>query len=288
MSDNVLLLLTIGLFAGVMSGLFGIGGGIIIVPALILLAGFTQLGANGTSLVALLLPVGILAVLTYYRNKLVDVRAAMLIALGIALGVFGGAQLALGLSPEVLKVLYALFMFYIGWRYLEPRKLWSARQARLNHPDAPKLPKAEPMPPAIPQIGWGYVLLVGLIAGVFSGLFGIGGGVVIVPILVSFMHYDQKLAVGTSLGALLLPVGLPGVISYYAAGALNFGAAVPVAVGLVIGALGGANLAIGLPSATVKRMYGAFLLIVATYFVLTSLPALLAALEDLLGVKGIS
>lgn len=276
MSDNVLLLLAIGLFAGVMSGLFGIGGGIIIVPALVLLAGFTQLAANGTSLVALLLPVGILAVLTYYRNKLIDVRAGALIAFGIALGVFGGAQLALGLSPALLKVFYALFMFYIGWRYLEPRKLWRARQARLHNPDAPKTPKADETPPTIPQIGWGYLLLVGLIAGVFSGLFGIGGGVVIVPILVSFMRYDQKLAVGTSLGALLLPVGLPGVISYYAAGELNFGAAVPVAVGLVIGALAGANIAIGLPSALVKRMYGAFLLIVAVYFVITSLPSLIA------------
>ncbi|PJF24038.1 MAG: permease [Phototrophicales bacterium] len=111
------------------------------------------------------------------------------------------------------------------------------------------------------------MLGVGLGAGVLSGMFGIGGGIVIVPILVGLLKFDQKVAVGTSLGALLLPVGFGGVSRYYAEGLLDVGAAAAVALGLVIGSFGGAKLALGLPSTTVKRLYGIFLLFVAARFI---------------------
>lgn len=112
------------------------------------------------------------------------------------------------------------------------------------------------------------LLVIGLVAGLASGLFGIGGGVIIVPALVGLLKYDQKLAVGVSLGALLLPVALPGVIAYYQAGAFDTGAALLVALGLLVGALGGARIALRLPSRTVRRLYGVFLLLVALRFLL--------------------
>jgi uncharacterized membrane protein YfcA len=105
-----------------------------------------------------------------------------------------------------------------------------------------------------------------MVAGVASGMFGIGGGVIIVPALVGLLKYDQKLAVGTSLGALLLPVGLPGVIAYYQAGVFDIASAALVALGLAVGALGGARIALNLPSRTVRRLYGVFLLVVALRF----------------------
>jgi len=98
-------------------------------------------------------------------------------------------------------------------------------------------------------------------------MFGIGGGAVIVPALVGFFNYDQKLAVGTSLGALLLPVGLPGVVRYAAAGTLDIPVAILVALGLVVGAFFGAQIALGLPSKTVKQLYGVFLVFVALRFI---------------------
>jgi uncharacterized membrane protein YfcA len=108
---------------------------------------------------------------------------------------------------------------------------------------------------------------VGLVAGLAGGLFGIGGGLVIVPILVGLLKYDQKRAVGTSLAALLPPVGIGAVIAYYQAGQIQLGAAVLIAAGLIFGAFAGARIALGLPSATVKRLYGLFLLVISLRFI---------------------
>ena len=109
---------------------------------------------------------------------------------------------------------------------------------------------------------------VGLVAGVASGMFGIGGGAVIVPALVVLLKFDQKLAVGTSLGALLGPVGVPAVLNFSNEGVLNLEIGLLVAVGLLFGAIFGARIALGLPSKTIKRMYGVFLLLVALRFIL--------------------
>jgi hypothetical protein len=108
------------------------------------------------------------------------------------------------------------------------------------------------------------------VAGVASGLFGIGGGAVIVPTLVVLLGYEQKRAVGTSLGALLLPVGLPGVLSYQDAGVLDVAQAAPIAVGLMLGAVVGAQITLQLPSTTVKRLYGVFLFLVGLNFIFSA------------------
>ena len=97
----------IGAAAGVLSGLFGIGGGVVIVPALLYLAGMTPLAATGTSLGALLLPVGALGAWEYYRNGNLDIRASLFIALGLFLGAFFGARLAQNLTPLMLKRSFA-------------------------------------------------------------------------------------------------------------------------------------------------------------------------------------
>jgi len=88
-----------------------------------------------------------------------------------------------------------------------------------------------------------------------------------VPLLCTLFHFEQRKAAGTSLAALLLPVGLPGVLLYNQAGELSFISAAPVAIGLLLGALGGARLAIGLNPVIVKRLYGIFLLIVGIIFI---------------------
>jgi uncharacterized membrane protein YfcA len=112
--------LAIGLGAGVLSGLFGIGGGIVIVPALILLAKMTATKATGTSLGALLLPVGALGAWTYYRNGNIDIRASLWIALGIFLGAWFGAQVAQHLPPLILKRMFAVLLVVVAVR------LWSS------------------------------------------------------------------------------------------------------------------------------------------------------------------
>ena len=114
----VTLLLLIGLLAGILSGLVGVGGGIIIVPALMFFVGFTQKQAQGTSLGLLLLPIGILAVLNYYNKGLIDVKVVGMMALGFLVGGFLGSKLALILSEAALKKIFAIVLFYTGFKML--------------------------------------------------------------------------------------------------------------------------------------------------------------------------
>jgi uncharacterized membrane protein YfcA len=116
--DSTLFLafVAIGLLAGVLSGLFGIGGGVVIVPSLIFLAGLTPIKATGTSLGALLLPVGALGALEYYRKGNLDIRAALLIALGLFFGAWIGAKLAQQMTPVQLKRAFAVFLVIIAAR----------------------------------------------------------------------------------------------------------------------------------------------------------------------------
>jgi len=107
-------LILLGVVAGVAGGMFGIGGGIIIVPALILLFGYTQHKAQGTSLVALLAPVGALGLMNYYRENNADLVSGAWIALGFFGGAFLGSRIALGLDPDVMRKTFAVFLVVVG------------------------------------------------------------------------------------------------------------------------------------------------------------------------------
>ena len=115
---QLLILLAIGLIAGVFAGMFGIGGGIIIVPALLYVVKMKQLEALGTSLAALIPPVGLLGALEYYRNGYINLKFAALIALGLFLGAFLGAKLMISLPVGAARKLYAVFMIVIALQML--------------------------------------------------------------------------------------------------------------------------------------------------------------------------
>ena len=106
-------------------------------------------------------------------------------------------------------------------------------------------------------------VVIGLIAGVLAGLFGIGGGLLIVPALVLVARMPIQVATGTSLGALLLPAGLLGALVYYRAGNLNVKAALLIALGLFVGAWVGAHLAQVIRTPTLTRLFAVFLVAVA-------------------------
>jgi hypothetical protein len=115
-----MLYLLIGLTAGILSGLFGIGGGVIIIPSLLLLAKMQPATATGTSLGAMLLPVGILGAIQYYRKGDLQVSVAILLALGLLIGAGLGANLALRLSSRALQRAFAVFLagvaVQVWWR----------------------------------------------------------------------------------------------------------------------------------------------------------------------------
>lgn len=113
---TIIYLIAVGLGAGVLSGLFGIGGGIVIVPALMLLLKLSPQAATGTSLGALLLPVGALGAWTYYKNGNLDLRASLFVALGLFFGAWIGAQVAQGLTPLALRRSFAVFLVVIAVR----------------------------------------------------------------------------------------------------------------------------------------------------------------------------
>src|SRR2546429_6364082 len=115
---------------------------------------------------------------------------------------------------------------------------------------------------------WVLVALIGFVGGVVSGLFGLGGATVIVPGLVLLTGLDQLTANGTSLAALLLPVGILGALEYYRRGQVNITYAAILAVRLLVVPLLGAKLAGALPAVTLRRAFGSVLLLVLVKFLL--------------------
>jgi len=111
---NILLYLLLGLVAGTLSGLIGIGGGVIIVPALIFLFGLTQHQAQGTTLALLVPPIGFLAALVYYKNGYVNMRIATFVCIGFFLGGLIGARIATGLSSRVLEKVFGVALLLIS------------------------------------------------------------------------------------------------------------------------------------------------------------------------------
>lgn len=112
--ENLIIYLLIGAAAGILSGLFGIGGGVIIIPALVVLQGFSQIKAQGTSLVALLPPVGILAFLEYYKRGNVDLYAGIVICIAMVISAKFGAQFANTLPMDILRKTFGIFVILIG------------------------------------------------------------------------------------------------------------------------------------------------------------------------------
>jgi uncharacterized protein len=116
--QTILIIILIGIAAGMLSGLMGVGGGIIIVPALVYLIGFSQKTAQGTSLGLIMLPVGILGVLQYYKQGHVDFRIVGVLAIGFLVGSYFGSKVALSISQETMKKIFACLMIVIAIKML--------------------------------------------------------------------------------------------------------------------------------------------------------------------------
>jgi hypothetical protein len=110
--------LVLGLVAGVLSGLVGIGGGVIIVPALVFLFGMSQHTAQGTTVAMLVLPVGALAAWVYYKQGFVDVSVAALLAAGFFLGSLAGARIAVALPAAALEKIFGVMVVLIGLKMI--------------------------------------------------------------------------------------------------------------------------------------------------------------------------
>lgn len=117
-TGTIVALILVGVAAGTLSGLVGVGGGIIIVPALIFFLGFSQFEAQGTSLGLLLLPAGILAVINYYKQGYIDLKVVGIMCAAFVLGGWMGSKLALSISQEMVKKIFAIVLFYTAFKML--------------------------------------------------------------------------------------------------------------------------------------------------------------------------
>ena len=115
---EIIILILIGLAAGVLSGMFGVGGGIIIVPALVFFVGMSQHQAQGTSLGLMLLPIGILAAYNYYNSGNLDIKAGLIIALAFVVGGYFGSKLSLSLDQLMLKRIFGVLMLLVAIRMI--------------------------------------------------------------------------------------------------------------------------------------------------------------------------
>lgn len=117
------------------------------------------------------------------------------------------------------------------------------------------------------------VIAIGIAAGVLSGLVGVGGGIIIVPSLVYLLGFSQKTAQGTSLGLILLPVGILGVLQYYKQGHINLNVVWMLAIGFVIGGWLGGKIAVTLPQETIKKIFAVLMIIIAVKMLFIDKPA---------------
>lgn len=254
-AQTLILLLSLGALAGILAGLFGIGGGIILIPCFLWafpLAHFTPEiivhTAFGTSL-AIIIPTAISSAWGHRKRGNVDFHAALRLAGGSIVGVAIGSSLAAGLSGDLLKGLMGMMQIAIGLRMFFQTP---PSGGRLHH-DA-----------LLPS------LLIGLVVGSFSAFFGVGGGIIAVPLLVYFLGMTMHQAVGTS-SALMVVSALCGAASYiwhgwghpglppYSFGYVNLLVAVIIAPMTVLFARVGVKIA---SLTSHKRLFKAFALFI--------------------------
>ncbi|MBS1778552.1 MAG: sulfite exporter TauE/SafE family protein [Bacteroidetes bacterium] len=115
--QTIIILLLVGLVAGMLSSMVGIGGGVVIVPSLVLILGMSQKLAQGTSLAMMLPPIGVLAVMNYYKQGFVDFKIGALLCLTFVIGSYFGSKLVLGLDTALVKKIFAVFLMIVAVKY---------------------------------------------------------------------------------------------------------------------------------------------------------------------------
>jgi uncharacterized membrane protein YfcA len=249
---EVALGILIGLVSGVLSGLFGVGGGIVMTPGLQVVMGAAPIVALATPL-PVILPTALTGAITYGRAGELDTRAAAwMIGPGVVASIVG-ALLTSFVDTHLLLVITAALLAYQAIGIIR-----GARDRRSR--------SLEASPAVFAAIGLG--------AGFVSGLLGIGGGLVIVPMLAGWLGMPLKRALGTSLLAIVALV-IPGAITHAALGNIDWALFVVVAIGAVPGARLGATLAIAAHERTLRLLVGSFLALVAALYGISELIALL-------------
>ncbi len=238
---------TIGVATGLFSGLLGIGGGFVLVPAMTTVLRVPQREANGTSLVVIL-PVALVGALILGKSHEIDSAIALALAAGSVAGAAYGARLTQRLSETNLRRAFGLLAVVIGLVMVGNAVLAALHLA---------LPLGTGTRPTGLTL-WVTGIIVGGVAGVGSGLFGIGGGAIMIPAMVLLMALTQHAAQGTSL-AVILPTALVGAFIHFRQGNIRPGRAAWVSAGGVLGAVAGAVVAVATSDQALRLLFGVYL-----------------------------
>lgn len=246
--SQLLALLALGAACGGLGGLFGVGGGVIAIPLLGMLYALDQQTAQGTVLL-MVVPNVLLAFWRYRQRFGVDLRMAVTIGLAALTATYPAAKVATGLDPRLLRLAFAAFLAilsaiiaYRTWRGL-------ARPADR------------------PARHWGWSAAVGLIGGVVSGFFGVGGAFIAPPLLTAFLGVRQVEAQGLAL-ALVSPAATIALVAYAEAGQVAWPVAVPLAIGGTAAISAGVAFAHRFPERRLRLAFCGFLTISAVLLAL--------------------
>ena len=253
-----LVVLLLGLVVGVLVGLLGIGGGVVLVPAMVYLLHYDQHLAQGTSLFILLPPIGLGALLQYWKNEQVDLRAGVYCAVGFLLGGYGGGRVAVPMPSRDLQGIFGFFLM------LSAVLLWRKTYA------TPTLASKKSNVTARSHVRSLGIFLVAGFCGVAAGMVGIGGGVLMVPLLGLLFGFSQHKAQGTSLVALIPPTGLLAFLAYAQAGDVSWRTGLLLIPGVFVGGILGGKLARQLKGVRMRQVFAALIFLLGVWQVFSA------------------
>lgn len=236
------MLVVVGVLGGILSGAFGVGGGIVVVPLLVTLAKMDQRTAAATSLAAIV-PTSLVGAITYLARGEADLVIGALVAVGGVLGSWLGVRLLHHLPQHVSRWMFIGLLVIVAVRMFTAVPSRSAELA-LTFPTVLLL------------------LVVGLVMGLTAGLFGVGGGIVVVPALVVLVGVGDLLAKGTSL-LVMVPTTITGTVANARRGMVDLRVAAVVGLSAMVASFGGVYLAFAIPPRLSGVLFAALVLLTA-------------------------
>jgi uncharacterized protein len=252
------IVLILGLTVGVLVGLLGIGGGIVLVPALVYLLSYDQHLAQGTSLLILLPPVGLGALREYWKKGQVDLRAGICCAIGFLLGGYAGGRIAVPLPSRQLQGIFGFFLVLSAIFLWMKTRSASHVASRVMDGDSKSVARIAG------------ITGIAAFCGVAAGMVGIGGGVLLVPLLGILFGFNQHRAQGTSLIALIPPTGLLAFLEYAKHGYVNWETGLLLIPGVFLGGILGGRLARRLNPRRMRQAFAALMLLLGVWQVFSA------------------
>ncbi len=256
------LAVAIGFASGVLSGAFGIGGGIVTTPAIRLVLGVPSLIAVGTPL-PVIIPGAVTGAASYHRKGLADVRSGLILGAAGAGTAVVGAILATRLGGSVVLIGTSALILYAAVDTILQIVADRGSHATSGASQGDSAPEP-PRPPVPLLVG------IGALTGLYSGFFGLGGGFVLVPMLTRWARFGIKRAIGTSLVTISL-LAIPGTITHAVLGNIDWRITLGLALGVVPGAMVGAHITQGARDQRVRIAFAVLLIVVGLWLAVSEI-----------------